>query len=166
MMSPILYQQLKAFCWANLLMNLTTKPLYKIRFLKYQNNQSLLFNRCQTSQQQQVKINYLKVHHLSQELLDLLPESPLDDECKANTITNAAKKLEMTLKLISVVLKTEIKQKTDIIWSKKTGTSYVYQQSLQLSLTDHHNWELHQKQKFNMIFHSIIKFHLQKANKM
>ena len=41
----------------------------------------------------------VKVHCLSQELSDLLLESPLDDSCKVNTITNAVKKTGTDFKM-------------------------------------------------------------------
>ena len=40
-----------------------------------------------------------KLKYKSQELSDLLLESPLDDDCKGDTITNAIKKLKLTSKL-------------------------------------------------------------------
>ena len=55
---PMLYQQLKALYWANLLMNLSTKPLYKIRSRDSWSFRitKVCYLLCQTPQQQQIKM--------------------------------------------------------------------------------------------------------------
>ena len=100
---PMLYQQLKALYWANLLMNLSTKPLYKIRsrdswsFRITKVCYSTMSNTSATANQDEKLMNKCcKVHRLPQKLSDLLLESSLDDDCKKNTTTNAIKKLKLT----------------------------------------------------------------------
>ena len=70
------------------------------RFLKFQNNQSLLFAMSNTSatanQDEKLMNKCCKVHRLPQKLSDLLLESSFDDDCKKNTTTNAIKKLKLT----------------------------------------------------------------------
>ena len=69
-------------------MNLSTKPLYKIR--------SRDSNTSATANQDEKLMNKCcKVHRLPQKLSDLLLESTFDDDCKKNT-TNAIKKLKLT----------------------------------------------------------------------
>ena len=85
----MLYQQLKALYWANLLMNLSTKPLYKIRsgdswsFRITKVCYSTMSNTSATANQDKKLMNKCcKVHRLPQKLSDLLLESPFDDDCK------------------------------------------------------------------------------------